>query len=92
MQFNVASLLKEPTGAIREFDIDDDLLIERERHHVTGHVRFDRTNIGRPRARDHARRAGRRMQPLPAAGGVRPQDRRSRRSTCRPSTLTPLHP
>ena len=46
MQFNVVSLLKEPTGSIREYDLDDDLLVDRERHHVTGHVRLDRTNIG----------------------------------------------
>lgn len=46
MQFNVASLLKEQTGAVREYDIDDDVLIEGERRHLQGHVRFDRTPSG----------------------------------------------
>lgn len=46
MQFNVSSLLREPTGTIREYDIDDDLVVERDRHHVKGHVRFDRTPRG----------------------------------------------
>ena len=35
MQFNVASLLQEPTGATREYDIDDDITIDgatRQRH------------------------------------------------------------
>jgi len=47
MQFNVSSLLKEPTGATREYDIDDgQAVIEGRRHPVTGHVRFDRTPRG----------------------------------------------
>lgn len=46
MQFNVASLLQEATGATREYDIDDDLRVDGEKHHVTGHVRFDRTPRG----------------------------------------------
>lgn len=46
MQFNVASLLQEPTGATREHDIDDDLHVEGEKHHVKGGVRFDRTPRG----------------------------------------------
>ncbi len=46
MQFNVASLLKEPTGSIREYEVDDDIVVDRERHHVSGRVRFDRTNLG----------------------------------------------
>ena len=46
MHFNVASLLKESTGALREFDIDDDLRIEGETHRLRGHVRFDRTHDG----------------------------------------------
>ncbi|MBI2723847.1 MAG: DUF177 domain-containing protein [Chloroflexi bacterium] len=46
MQFNVASLLKEPTGSTREYDIDDDLRVDGATHHVTGHVRFDRTSLG----------------------------------------------
>jgi uncharacterized protein len=46
MQFNVSSLLQEATGSTREYDIDDDLVVEGERHHLTGHVRFDRTPRG----------------------------------------------
>jgi uncharacterized protein len=46
MQFNVSSLLKEATGATREYEIDDDLVVEGERHHLIGHVRFDRTPRG----------------------------------------------
>lgn len=46
MQFNVSSLLKEATGATREYDIDDDLVVEGQRHHLTGYVRFDRTPRG----------------------------------------------
>jgi len=46
MQFNVASLLKEHTGAAREYDIDEDVRIDREPHRITGHARFDRTPDG----------------------------------------------
>ena len=46
MQFNVASLLKETTGAIREYDIDDDVHIDGVAHHLTGRARFDRTSDG----------------------------------------------
>ncbi len=46
MQFNASSLLQETTGAIREYDIDDDVRIDGEPHHFTGHVRFDRTPKG----------------------------------------------
>lgn len=46
MQFNVSSLLREHTGAIREFDIDDDIVIDEQRQRVCGHVRFDRTPRG----------------------------------------------
>lgn len=46
MQFNVSSLLQEHTGAIREHDIDDDVEMDGEAHHVTGRVRFDRTPAG----------------------------------------------
>jgi uncharacterized protein len=46
MQFNVAALLKEPTGATREYDIDDDLRVGGEKHRVTGHARLDRTPRG----------------------------------------------
>jgi uncharacterized protein len=46
MQFNVSTLLKEPTGATRQYDIDDDLKVDGERQRLTGHVRFDRTHDG----------------------------------------------
>ena len=46
MEYNVSSLLKEHTGASREYDIDDDVLIDGQRRHVTGHARFDRTPDG----------------------------------------------
>ena len=46
MQFNVSSLLQETTGAIREYDIDDDVRVDGETRHLTGPVRFDRTPRG----------------------------------------------
>ncbi|MEX2247340.1 MAG: DUF177 domain-containing protein [Dehalococcoidia bacterium] len=46
MQFNVATLLKEPTGATREHDIDEDVRIDGTPRHLRGHVRFDRTPDG----------------------------------------------
>jgi len=46
MQFNVSSLLREGTGATRVFAIDDDLVIDGQRHPVRGEVRFDRTSRG----------------------------------------------
>jgi uncharacterized protein len=46
MQFNVASLLKEHTGAMREFTLDDDVNIGGQVHHITGTVRLDRTPDG----------------------------------------------
>jgi len=46
MQFNVSSLLQEPTGAVREYTIDDDLAIDGEGRHLSGQVRFDRTTAG----------------------------------------------
>ncbi len=46
MQFNVASLLKEPTGATRTDLIDDDIRIDGALRHVRGNVRFDRTPRG----------------------------------------------
>lgn len=46
MDFNVSSLLREHSGAIREYDIDDELVVEGERHHVVGHARLDRTPHG----------------------------------------------
>jgi uncharacterized protein len=46
MKFNVSSLLKEPTGAVREFQIDEDVRIEGEPVRLRGTVRFDRTPEG----------------------------------------------
>jgi uncharacterized protein len=46
MEFNVSSLLKEPTGSTREYGIDDDIKIDGAARHVTGRVRFDRTPRG----------------------------------------------
>jgi uncharacterized protein len=46
MQFNVSSLLKEPTGATREYDLDDEVKIDGATRHIAGHVRFDRTPRG----------------------------------------------
>ena len=46
MQFNVAALLQERTGAIREYDIDDDIVIDGEQQHLSGHIRLDRTPRG----------------------------------------------
>lgn len=46
MQFNVASLLKEHTGAMREYVIDDDVRVDGETHHLTGIARMDRTPDG----------------------------------------------
>ena len=46
MEFNVADLLKDSYGALREFDIDDDIRIDGVTQHVTGHVRLDRTPDG----------------------------------------------
>jgi uncharacterized protein len=46
MRYNVASLLKEHTGASREHDVDNDVQIESDTHHLTGHVRLDRTPRG----------------------------------------------
>jgi uncharacterized protein len=46
MQFNVSELLRESYGSFRDHDIDDDLRIDGERQHFTGHVRFDRVPAG----------------------------------------------
>ena len=46
MQFNVADLLKDTTGATREYDIDDQVTIDGGRRKLAGHVRFDRTHDG----------------------------------------------
>ncbi len=46
MQFNVASLLQEITGAYRTYEIDDDVRIGDEVQHLTGEARLDRTQRG----------------------------------------------
>ena len=46
MEFNVADLLKEGYGAMREYPIDDDVRIDGVTHHLTGNVRLDRTPDG----------------------------------------------
>lgn len=46
MDYNVSSLLREHTGATREYDIDDDLTVDGGSHHVRGHARLDRTPSG----------------------------------------------
>ncbi|MSQ61392.1 MAG: DUF177 domain-containing protein [Dehalococcoidia bacterium] len=46
MQFNVAQLLREPIGASRDYDIDDDIALEEERHRLTGRVELVRTDRG----------------------------------------------
>jgi uncharacterized protein len=46
MQYNVASLLQESTGASRTFEIDDDVRIDGETHHLSGTARLDRTPRG----------------------------------------------
>lgn len=46
MQFNVASLLKEPAGAARIFTIDDDVAIDGAPRRIRGQARFDRTQRG----------------------------------------------
>lgn len=46
MQFNVASLLHEPTGASRTYAIDDDVRIDGETQRVAGTARLDRTPRG----------------------------------------------
>jgi uncharacterized protein len=46
MLFNVSSLLKEHTGAAREFAIDDDVRIDDETHRLRGDIRLDRTPRG----------------------------------------------
>lgn len=46
MQYNVSSLLKEATGATREYDVDGDVRTDGGTHRIAGHVRFDRTPRG----------------------------------------------
>jgi uncharacterized protein len=46
MQFNVSDLLREGYGTFREHIIDDDVVVDGIRRHVTGTARFDRTPEG----------------------------------------------
>lgn len=46
LQYNVSGLLKERTGARREYTIDDTFPVDDERIHVTGSVEFVRTRAG----------------------------------------------
>jgi uncharacterized protein len=49
LRFNVSTLLKEPVGSTREYEIDDRALVHEEGpefRDVTGHARFLRTNEG----------------------------------------------
>ncbi|MBI5287749.1 MAG: DUF177 domain-containing protein [Chloroflexi bacterium] len=46
MLYNVSTILKEHTGASREYDVDDDVQIDGETHSLHGHVRLDRTPRG----------------------------------------------
>lgn len=46
MLFNVSTLLKEHTGASREFAIDDDVRVDHVTHHLQGNMRLDRTPRG----------------------------------------------
>lgn len=49
LRYNVATLLREPIGAIREYEIDDVVLVDEElprQEHVAGTVTFLRTGEG----------------------------------------------
>ncbi len=49
LQFNVSSLLKEPVGSTREYEVDGRALIDEDgptMRDVTGHVKLLRTNEG----------------------------------------------
>jgi uncharacterized protein len=46
VQFNVSELLREGYGSFREHDIDDDVRLDGQAQHLTGHVRFDRVPEG----------------------------------------------
>jgi len=62
VQFNVATLLKEPVGATRSYDVDDDVPVPENgavtKEHVTGQADLLRTKDGvlvRARLRSHRR-------------------------------------
>jgi uncharacterized protein len=44
--FNVVTLLQEPVGSTREYEIDDSVPLDGTAQDVRGHVRFDRTPRG----------------------------------------------
>jgi uncharacterized protein len=46
MELNVADLLKDGYGALREYDLDEDVRIDGEPLRLSGHVRLDRTPAG----------------------------------------------
>lgn len=49
LQYNVATLLKEPVGSTRDYDLDSGVLIENDEPHVervAGHATLLRTNDG----------------------------------------------
>lgn len=46
LQYNVSTLLREPVGSTREYDIDDEALIREERQHIVGRASFLRTALG----------------------------------------------
>lgn len=49
VQYNVSTLLKEPIGAVREYEIDDNVLVDADTpatRHLVGHTMFLRTRDG----------------------------------------------
>jgi uncharacterized protein len=49
VRYNVSTLLREPIGSTREYEIDDQVLVDEEtpaHQHVTGKTRFLRTSDG----------------------------------------------
>ena len=46
MQFNVAQLLREPIGETRDYDVNDDIVLESERYRLIGNAELVRTDRG----------------------------------------------
>jgi uncharacterized protein len=46
MQFNVSDLLRAPYGAVREYEVDEDVRIDGQPRRFAGHVRLDRVPQG----------------------------------------------
>ena len=46
MQFNVSDLLREAYGAVREYEIDEEMRIDGQSRRLSGHVRLDRVPQG----------------------------------------------